>query len=707
GRTTEKGDIPVVGARISAQARRGNMSESVFAESDGEGRFTLRGLADRLYPVVAAAPGFSPLEMSLSPSSDEQALVMTRPVKVSGRVLDPDGLGVNRAQVSAQRGDDRRKARSASTTSDGRFTLELADLGALTLAVNAEGFVAFTKMVQVDTDADLGDLVLSRGIHIRGFVTDSRGTGISGARVENQTLRMSRTTFVETDDKGAFDLPGGSAGQVRLAAGHRDYSPAQVTVDIPERTVGSPEPIQITLTKGGRIEGFVRYRDGSPVSQAPVQIRSLESNTPRASDVGSGPGSDTAFTNSTGGFTFEKLAPGPARLMLMAGQNVSVTTTDVAIEEGVTSSATLTLRPTVVRGVVRRNGGAAAGLKVSVFAPQSTSLFGSEPVRGLSEGTPWTTALTDSAGRFELRVVSPLKGIVVVDGGERGLTLFSKSVDIPDVDEFPLDLEFGGAKLSGRVLDEETGQGLRDAYVSGRAIPKQGELNAGVPSSALTDATGAFTLDAAPGEYQLSISAAGYLSTRARAVVSPPESEVADISLAKGGTLTARVLLPSGAPAVEAQVGVSDSAVSVNAFTGPDGRFTLRGLPKDGFTLTITHGSDIALTQLPGIPSEPMDIRLVPGARIKVTLVGAVEVAPGAIVFVRQLNNAAYFGRLLGFVDARGQATLVTPPGEVLLGTSATNFSGEALVQARGGETVSVEIELKPRTAKPSNKELH
>jgi uncharacterized GH25 family protein len=701
GRVVEPGDIGVPGARISAVIPTGTENrETLFAEADSEGRFVLRGLKDVAYMVGAAATGFAPLQKSLTPSADEQVLTLKRSITLSGRIVDQDGAPVGRAQVSAQRGDDRRTFRFGRSEADGRFTFDLPEPGAFTLSTVVEGFESSTQTVQVAGATEIGDWTLSRGLRVRGVVVDGKGTPVQGARVENQSTRQFPITFSETDEKGAFDMRGASPGLIRLVASHRDYAAGQATVEGALDAGGDPDPVRITLTKGGRIEGVVRQRDGSPVAQARIEFfRSDSASAPRAAEAPQ----PSTLTAADGSFSFANVPPGVGRVTLVAGQGgryTSVTSAEVSILEGESAQVTLTVRSTVVRGVVLRNGKPAAGLRVSVFGDFLTTSSGPDTAVSLAGGPPWSVATADAEGRFALRVAGPVSGRANINSA-RGESLFSQPVEIPDVEEFQLNLEFGSVRATGRVIDAATGLAIAEARVSAAPAQESGSARSFQPS-ARTDPSGVFELPLEPGQFQISINAENYAAIRVPLTVSPPEASLGDISLNRGGTLTGRALLPSGRPAAEVQIRAMGEAASAFAMSGPDGSFTLRGLPDGPFSISARDLLDnVAVVRVEAITAEVLEIRMSPAARITVIVAGAANGKGGATVLVSAVNGEPYFASGAFRTDARGVATVTAPGGLLTLTARTPTHDGSTIVQASPGETVTVTIELLPRKTPP------
>jgi len=697
GRVVEAGDIGIAGARVTAALPRTTQGgEPLFAEADPEGRFVLRGLKEDAYQVGVMAQGFAPLQVTLTASADEQVLTMKRAITLSGRIVDPDGVPVGRVGITAQRGDDRRTSRGGRTAADGRFTLDLPEAGDITLTTSVESFEGSFRTVQVTGPTDLGDWTLSRGLRLRGVVVDGKGSPVPGARVENQSARQFPMTFAETDEKGAFEMRGASPGTIRLVASHRDHAAARVAIEVAVDERGDPDPVRIILTKGGRIEGVVRQRDGSPVAQARIELsRSDGASVPRTAEAPQ----YRAITAADGTFAFALQPPGAGRVTLMSGQGgqyTSVTSAEVSILEGETTQVSLTLRSTVVRGVVLRNGSPGAGLRVTVFGDFMVTSGGPQDTASLSGGIPWSAATTDAEGRFALRVAGPIRGVVNVNDA-RGESHLSRPVEVPDVEEFELNLEFGSALATGRVIDAATGQGIAEARISAAPAVIQPNVRTAMPT-ARTDRSGAFELPLEPGEFQISVNADNYLGVRAPFTISPPGTSLGDIELERGGTLLGRAVLPSGRPAADAQIRAMGAGTGAFAMAGPDGSFTLRGLPDGPFSITASDLLDnMTVVRVEAIPSDVLEIRLMRTAQITATLAGDSEARMGATIAVSKVDGELYSGSRLFRTDPRGTATMVAPAGLLTLTARSATHEGSALVQASPGEALTVTIELTPR----------
>jgi hypothetical protein len=693
GRAATQDDAPLSGVRVQATrvARSGpGPNDILSAQTDENGGFELTGLEAESYQLTISAEGFARQSIKTAPSEESLALVMRPVIRIAGRLADNDGQPVGRARVSAQKGTDQTTASGATSNADGTFTLDLPETGDFQFSVTAEGFIPHSKPLSVAGASDLGEVVLSRGLRLRGTVLDGKGAAVVAARVENQTTRQFPITFAETDEKGQFEITGLTVGRVRLVATHSQFSPGQAFAEIKEGE--DPEEAKITLSAGGKIEGVVRHRDNTPVAQAIVQIFGGSSN-----DASRPPSSwSTAITQTDGSFVFDHLYPGSVNIMLMTGQQGSYTNLDqvpATIIDGQTTTVSLTLKTSTVRGVLSRKEGPVSGLRVSVVGGFVVNTGNMDRIATLVGDIPWRSAVADAEGRFALRVAGPLKGRVTVSDGKS--TLLSKEVEVPDADEFQLPLNLVGSRVSGRVLDGDA-RAIGEAQVLATRVSSPTDAAGSRIWTGRTDASGTFALELEPGEYRVSVSADGYAGSGAKATtVSTSDLSLGDITLSRGASLSGRVTL-GGLPVAQAQVQANSTTSEFlpSRPSGFDGFFTLNGLPEGPIRLVATDQNGHAGVHLAESNStEPIEIKLSPAARIEVTVLGPQEALGRVEASIVKLDGYTY--RSWSLAGPTGRSVLLSPPGTVTISATADKLSGEATVQAQAGQTTTVTIQLK------------
>ncbi|MBL8858560.1 MAG: carboxypeptidase regulatory-like domain-containing protein [Planctomycetes bacterium] len=209
------------------------------------------------------------------------ATIITGPVAIRGRVVDDGGRGIAGATVYASPAGgplgfalDEFEAsqpwfRRKETTTDaaGRFQLEPEAPGAVRLAVRADGFAPFDAERPIaGAGADVGDLVLERGVVLQGRVVDTTGRGVPNA--ELHLARDPNASFVisfsnnagpvvaKTDAAGAFRIDRLAVGPWSLVVTSLDH-PDKTESGATERAGQVVANLLFTLEAGASIDGQV------------------------------------------------------------------------------------------------------------------------------------------------------------------------------------------------------------------------------------------------------------------------------------------------------------------------------------------------------------------------------------------------------------------------------------------------------------------
>lgn len=281
-----------------------------------DGRFRWSAPSPGRYTVVSLiAEGFEPFEPRLGESplavfararqqvdgvtlyldpraatrSDEAETAPEQSGRISGRVLDPEGVGVPDAQVRAVSSNaaSDEAPRTVTTDPEGRF--EVTGVGSIRylLTARAEGYAPAIGAASAD---DTIELALSLGAILSGSVRDET----SGEPVTSFTVlidgRGTRTTAV-VDPDGEFRIDGLLARKtfVRIAANGYGLSDAQPV----ELLAGEESTVDFELNPSRRVFGTVRDEaTGKPIEgaqifselQAPGEVPTLASVERSGSD---------------------------------------------------------------------------------------------------------------------------------------------------------------------------------------------------------------------------------------------------------------------------------------------------------------------------------------------------------------------------------------------------------------------------------------
>ncbi len=284
---------------------------------------------------------------------------------------------------------------SLPTGADGRITAHLPD-GAYQLSARVPGLGWRTgTLVEMPRAKEvLVPLAAAGGGSVTGRVTDKAGAPVGSARVlviSGDETRASLNRLATTTAEGAYRIDGLMAGAVKLLG---VSAPGFVTV---ERRVFPAAleaqrvlTVDVTMVRGGILEGVVRGSDGRPLVGARVEANAEHS-------VQGLVGRDGALTDAGGRYRMTEVPPGAGKVRASAPgyyQPKSVRGFYVIEAESDRKVVDLALtRGTVVTGRVIDE----AGEPVRGASVLASGLGAKGWWRGDTEDR---TVLTDAAGRF-------------------------------------------------------------------------------------------------------------------------------------------------------------------------------------------------------------------------------------------------------------------------------------------------------------------
>lgn len=185
--------------------------------------------------------------------------------RITGRLVGDDGVGVTEAIVRFQ-------SNNADLTmvwdsgpfpvdADGRFSLSIPMDGTAAGAIYPTGFAP--RFVDVTKESDQGNVVLEKGVAVKGRVVDKNGQGVSNIivgirKTEHRIMHAFMAvigTAVRTDETGYFQLPA-LKGSYTLSVDRSipDYS-GQMVLD--GETPPSIEPVTIEFNSSSPDEDIL------------------------------------------------------------------------------------------------------------------------------------------------------------------------------------------------------------------------------------------------------------------------------------------------------------------------------------------------------------------------------------------------------------------------------------------------------------------
>jgi RHS repeat-associated protein len=378
---------------------------------------------------------------------------------------------------------------------------------------------------------------------VTGTVVDQNGQALAGA-----TVQITGTgNATATDGAGNFNLTA-PAGLYTLTVSKFGYLPATTT--------------PFTLAAGGSFAAGTIRLQPAPGKITGTVVTSLDGSPLAGAAASLAENGDMAFADAFGSFTLTEAA-GTYTATIAAAGYASQTLPSFALAAGTThpvGTITLAANPAMLSGHVASSAGGAPIVGASVTA---TSLAGaalhaaavgirpghggpSHPAQGAAPASTFV-ATTDAAGNFTFQLPPATYSVTVTAPGFVSRTTSAVNLGPGAVFSFgTLTLDPLGT-ITGTVVAANGG-----APVGGAAVAIVGTLNA-----TTTDANGRFSLVQSAGTYQLTVSAAGFLTASA-----------GPLTLAPGATLSAGTIALSQ-QALAVYVGYADSLRPSGAFPVP------------------------------------------------------------------------------------------------------------------------------------------
>ncbi|MCC6782380.1 MAG: carboxypeptidase regulatory-like domain-containing protein [Planctomycetes bacterium] len=258
--------------------------DAIRAPSDARGIAEFPSLAPGTWLVHAH--GARLRRVTLLPGEPASVEIELAPgIRVSGRVVDGEGLAIADAELVLV--DPRDAALQSIATSDpaGRFAFEVHEdlascfarkAGHASSATNMRlGFGAELlglELVVERADAELHGVVLDaanrgiEGVELVARLRAPRGTSTDAVRRDRPALRWPRTRSAAD---GRFSFRGLLAGELELSAVHPDFAPATRLVPI-EPYAGNR--LELSLDAGSSLRGVVRDDAGARLGAATIEV---------------------------------------------------------------------------------------------------------------------------------------------------------------------------------------------------------------------------------------------------------------------------------------------------------------------------------------------------------------------------------------------------------------------------------------------------
>lgn len=408
GRVVDAEGKPVAGAEVTSPGDglgqlqwqwglSGGLARRVLATSDGEGRFTVTGLAPRENWVLSAkrpplvGEPSKPFRVQAGEETAEVLLRLTPGAVVVGRVVDGSGSPVEGANVNAwpQTPGVMPEGYNAISRADGTFRLE--GLPAGTLGLNAwngtgNGAQASVTNLQAGEVREGVELKLGLGVEVSGVLVDDQGRPARQKQILLQNTNGGGNTATTTDSDGVFKVSGLRAGPVRISAGDWQNNVELGTATAPAtdlRLVWKEPPLLV-------IEGTVLDAQGRPVPLCRVSVQSAQSGQPAMMFWDANGGGQVV----NGWFRRQATGKGPWTVSVSGatdgeGRALNLKPRKVPVEDPKTGPITITLEAGLAVGgtVLDPSGRGVEGVTVSCSGGSTrTDAQGAFSLGGLGEG---------------------------------------------------------------------------------------------------------------------------------------------------------------------------------------------------------------------------------------------------------------------------------------------------------------------------------
>lgn len=564
--------------------------------TDAQGAFAFLGVPAYEYRILARHPDFGlGLSEAVHASAEGNTTVEVRlatGARIAGRLVSPEGTPLaGRARIVRSNGEPATDALSDVLRGDagnnGVFRIEGVPPGSHAMELEARGFKNESTAITVrgnDAQLNIGDLVLQRGLSIRGRVRDRSGEPIAGAGVEGfpeESGHLGSVADISHAD-GSFALAGLEAGTYSLHARREGFGLDQKTV-----TAGT-DGVELVLAPTGSVTGFVVDESGKPIEYFRV---SAQEEAPEDRRLLAG--AHQEFADGSGRFLLPNIPGGSFTLEVSALDKVMTTLMGVDVVPGRSAdvgTVQLSAGGTLRGVVVDRNGTEIEGAAICA-----------RPAGDWRSCETGPTAQTDASGGFEMRGLPA--GLAEVTAKHPDFTRATVSnIEIaPSKGPSEVRIELGaGGRIEGTARGRD-GSGMKNAFIVLQHPPSRGRFQNSEHLPIAAD--GAFAVDhVAPGPATvlLMMGGQGRFSSRQQREVEVGEGETVRVDFAAREILVSGRVTRSGSPLAGARVEISaDRGMSISMHFGVRGE-EAAAAPQTGFAVSREDGSYELLVDQPG-----------------------------------------------------------------------------------------------------------
>jgi hypothetical protein len=283
---------PIADAEVVIQAANDPRAVKRQDLTDGEGRVTFDGLAARLWSVRISHPEYRTNGRSQVTATGREEVIECIPwPAISGTVRAPDGSpppsGTRVQALPAQAPNDRVTGFEGGelVAADGSFRLGGLRAGDWRIRATAPGFAPTLSnpiKLGIEGDGYAGLIQLLAGGKV-ALDLKLDGKPLAGAELEVFLTAPSRPQLwayataraaqprVVSDERGHAEFANLTMGSVWVAI-YAEGCPPQPAGPLTVSADATPLPLEVALTRGGRMQGRVQSKAGAPMAFAQLRI---------------------------------------------------------------------------------------------------------------------------------------------------------------------------------------------------------------------------------------------------------------------------------------------------------------------------------------------------------------------------------------------------------------------------------------------------
>jgi len=531
------------------------------------------------------------------PTPIVQDLPMVPVVKIRGKVVTRDEVPVPNVSLRFLTSNDyynSSQIKPIPAKGDGTFELKAKPFTKGVIAGKAAGFAeGKSNIIEVLTE-DINDvkIVMDVGAVVQGVVIDENQKPVDQANVYNivnyseGSISFGNIEAVGTSGADEQFILRDLSSKVQLNATKAGFAGSER--EIIDLTPGETRTgVQLQLRTGHNISGRVIWSDKSPVTDIYINASSASNN------------SGSAQTDKDGIFKLENLAEGTYTLLAYHNNimkqvpNIKTGTTDIEIILEGTGGSPVTLIGTVVDAE-------SGEIIKDIVLPKRPGL----------EKLP-------EPGKFQWRnlVSTGYNSVEITSEGYDKKSFRINTEGKSGTIEETFRLGKQGA-ITGRTIEAGTGKPVANVIIINYSDIPSNDLRRKPITHTTTDSEGRFVLAPAPyGKNYINVKpAAPNIELQKTAdVKSEDTTDVGDIELSAGGTITGRVVTGTDTSAPDKEV-IVDGYLNEQRFnkktkTNSDGKFEINGVPAFN-NFNVKCGAVTKVARVTGTETVDVQIRL-------------------------------------------------------------------------------------------------